>query len=85
MKKIVKEYRRGKMFEVDKWKLKELLKEKLTPIVEKFKSKYEITWYEIETHNGIYKRTYEIQKTAPYSVKRLNDKLVLDITTTFLY
>lgn len=38
-----------------------------------------ITWYEIEESFGIYKRTYSIKRSSPYSVTKINEEEIVQI------
>lgn len=46
---------------------------------------FNITWYEIETFNGIYCRTYKIQKEYPFSVFLQDEEKLLSFRRNFLW
>lgn len=55
------------------------------PIIELRKDKCVITWYEIRTHFGIHKMTYEISRFTPYTIEKKEDIKILDINMEFIY
>jgi len=44
-----------------------------------------ITWYELETHHGIFRRTYLIYRSAPYLVEKVFEEKLADIIMGFDY
>jgi len=72
-------------FSYDKEKFKELLNLYPSPIIEMGNNSCLITWYEIIIQTGIYKRTYEINRSAPYTVVKKEDIKILEIDANFIY
>ncbi len=62
------------LFEIDSY-----IKIKMLP------DKCFITWYELETHHGIFRRTYLIYKTAPYLVEKVFEEKLANINMNFNY
>jgi hypothetical protein len=62
-----------------------LLRIKPTPIIEMRKDKCVITWYEIRTHTGIHRMTYEISRLSPFTIKTMEDIELLKINMEFIY
>jgi hypothetical protein len=85
IKQIVKDHKHNKNFACDKKELKNLLKVDPTPIIKLDSENCFITWLENETHNGIYKRTYKISRSAPYRIKLVDEKLLVNISIDFVY
>ena len=73
------------LFSCELNKFKKLLKTNPKPIVKMKKNKCIVTWYEIETHHGIYKRTYEIDRFLPYHILKITDNKILTINPEFIY
>jgi hypothetical protein len=44
-----------------------------------------ISWYELETHFGIFKRSYMINRQAPYQIEKVVDDKLADIIMNFDY
>lgn len=44
-----------------------------------------ITWYEIDTHLGIHKKTYSIERHHPYLIKQIACKTIVDIDCHIIY
>jgi hypothetical protein len=85
VKQIIKEYTNNPSIECNSKDLKRLLEIDLTPIVKPASDQYVITWYEIETQKGIYKRTYAISRSVPYKIQLIDNKLLVDIICDFSY
>jgi len=85
VKQFVKEYRENKMFETSNKELRKILKVNPLPVIKFDSENYIITWYEIETHNGIYERTYKINRVAPYLVRQIKEKKLVTINLNFVY
>lgn len=62
-----------------------LLEINLTPVIELGNDKCIITWYEIRTHSGIHKLTYEISRVSPYLITTKEDIELLKINAEFFY
>lgn len=62
-----------------------LLKVNPTPVIELENYKCIIRWYEIRTHSGIHKLTYEISRLSPYTITTKEDIELLKINTEFIY
>jgi hypothetical protein len=83
---ISDEYDAMPMFEVnDTAHLKELSTIDFTPQVRFEDGLCYITLYEIETHRGIYRRTYQIQKKHPFSIYLKDEDKLLSIRRNFIY
>jgi len=85
LKQFYNNYLKTDLFSYDKEKFKGLLNLNPSPIIEMGKNSCLITWYEIMTHSGIYKRTYEISRSTPYTVVKKEDIKILEINADFLY
>ncbi len=81
----MKPFRKSTSFSVDKKEYAKLKKQEMTPKISFKEDKYIIEWYEIETHNGVYKRTYEIKNSAPYKIEQIENEKILNIQPNFLY
>jgi len=64
---------------------KKLLEINLTPVIEFGNDKCIIKWYEIRTHSGIHKLTYEISRVSPYLITTKEDVELLKINAEFFY
>ena len=53
--------------------------------VKMFPDKCFISWYELETHFGIFKRSYLISRTPPYQIEKVVDEKLADIIMNFDY
>lgn len=73
------------LFSCDMEKFEKLLNLNPSPIIKMKKRSCLITWYEIATHHGIYKRSYEISRSAPYTIEKKEDVEMLKINTEFIY
>ena len=86
LKRLYNSYlKRTDSFSYDKEKFKGLLNLNTSPIIEMKKSSCLITWYEIIIHAGIYKKTYEISRSAPYTVEQKENIKILEINADFIY
>jgi hypothetical protein len=85
VKQFVKDYRGNKMFETSKKELRKILKVNPIPVILFDSENCFIRWYEIETHKGIYERTYKISRVAPYPVKQIKEKELVTIGMNFIY
>jgi len=85
LKRLYKFYLNDKHFTYDNEKFKELLNLNPSPIIEMGKNSCLITWYEIMTNNGIFKRTYEISRSIPYTVVKKESVKILDIYDDRIY
>jgi len=85
VKQFVKDYRGNKMFETSNKELRKMLKVNPIPAILFDSENCIITWYEIETHNGIYERTYKISRFAPYRVRQIKEKELVTISMNFVY
>jgi hypothetical protein len=61
-------------YDCEENKIVELLNLDLSPIIEMSSKECLITWYEIETHNGIYKRCYRIERHSPFRIGNVADE-----------
>jgi len=55
------------------------------PEIVKKADNYTISWIEYWTHNGIYRRTYKIDRNPPYKVSLIEEELLVPITISFMY
>lgn len=85
IKQILIKYTNNSAFECNQKDLKKISKIDPTPCVKLDKDSCIITWYEIETHRGIFKRTYSISRSFPYCIQRLVNTCLLEINITFVY
>jgi hypothetical protein len=85
LKRLYKFYLNDKHFTYDKEKFKGLLNLNTSPIIEMGKNSCLITWYEIYILTGIFKRTYEISRSTPYTVVKKEDIKILDIVDDRIY
>jgi len=83
-KERMKPFRKSNLYSIDKKKYSSLKKQDMSPQVAFRDGKYIIVWYEIQTHNGVYKRKYEIEDHPPYKIERVNDENVLQIQANFM-
>jgi hypothetical protein len=73
------------LFSCDLAAFEKLCKGNLRPVVRMDRDRCRVTWYEILTHQGIYRRTYEIMRSRPYETKIAGDVEILKIRTQFIY
>jgi hypothetical protein len=85
IKKMIDGYTHNRFFDVDKKQLKSLININPFPLIKSDTNNYSITWYELETHNGFYQINYEIEKKAPYKIREISRKRLLEIIQNFNY
>lgn len=85
IKKIIKEYSENEIFSSDKFELKRL--EEMNPEIhiELKEDLAIITWIECETHWGIFKKTYSINRSSPYNVCKLTEEKLATFSPNFFY
>jgi hypothetical protein len=72
-------------FTIEEEKLRDLLQPDLSPHIELNPDECLITWYEIRTHEGIYKTTFSIERTFPFRIKDLAQEKLVAIAPQFFY
>jgi hypothetical protein len=82
---IIKYYTNNELFETNKNELRKLLKFNLTPTVQLNSNECSIIWYEIEKHNGVFRRTYRINRKQPFTITLTEDKKLASINANFMY
>jgi hypothetical protein len=82
---IIKNYKRSGAFEVDKKKLESSKEIDARIIISSTDKKYFLTWYELETHKGFYRRTYEIDRDPPYKIRLQENYQIFEIRLNFVY
>ncbi len=82
---IIKYYTNNELFETNKNDLRKLLKLNLTPTVQLNSNECSIIWYEIEKHNGVFRRTYRINRKQPFTITLTEDKKLASINANFMY
>jgi hypothetical protein len=82
---LINVYKRSRAFEVDKKKLKssKVIDTRIT--ISSTDKKYFLTWYELETHKGFYRRTYEIDRDPPYKIRLQENYQIFEIRLNFVY
>ena len=85
IKKTIKIYTDNQMFKVTKKKLNSIEKLNPTPIITSDNLTCKITWYELWTHSGLYRRSYEIERKPPYKIKLLKSDEIFNIDLSFNY
>lgn len=85
MKRLYGYYSNSADFTCSMEDFEKLLRIKPTPIIEMRKDKCVITWYEIRTHTGIHRMTYEISRLSPFTIKTMEDIELLKINMEFIY
>jgi hypothetical protein len=85
LKVMINDYKDSDSFEVDKNKLNSLIKIDTSIGINSTDKKYFITWYELETHKGFYKRSYEIDRDSPYKIRLIKSDKILEIGLNFMY
>ena len=85
MNRLYNYYLGTDLFTCDMRQFEKLLNLNPSPIIKMKKNSCLITWYEIATHRGIYKRSYEISRSAPYAIEKKEDIEILKINTEFIY
>jgi len=76
---------RKEYFKYSKKEFDELLLTDLLPLIELDSTYCKITWYEIHTHKGIFKKTYSIERKNPFNVKVIYKENIATISKTFFY
>ncbi len=85
IKKAIKGYTNNQMFKVTKKKLDSIEKIDPTPVINSDNLTCKITWYELWTHSGLYRRSYEIEREPPFKIKLLESEGIFDIDVNFDY
>lgn len=85
MKRVFKILSNVEMYTIDTKKFNALMETNLEPIVRMDKDQCFVTWYEILIHNGIYFRTYAINRSFPHSIEKTIDGKILGIQANFVY
>ncbi len=83
-KEKMKPLRNSSDYSIENKKYSSLKKQDLSPQVEFRDGKYIIIWYEIQAHNGVYRRKYEIENHPPYKIEMVNEENVLQIQANFI-
>lgn len=78
-------YKDNSDFSCELGKLENLLKTDVSPKTILNPDDCFISWYEIETHNGVFKRSYTIQRHPPYLIKKISSERVVGIAPNFFY
>ncbi len=79
-------YRKRKnSFEYSEKAISDLLHADVSPVVELDSIDCRITWYEIHTHAGIFKKTYSIERKYPFRVKNIYNETITTILPNFFY
>jgi hypothetical protein len=73
------------LFECDPVELNELLTVNPVPVICLDADNCLISLYEIEPHNGIYRRTYSIGRFYSYNIILKDEKKLVDITSNFIF
>ncbi len=82
---FIKEYSKNARFSVDSVSLKKLKYISPEPIIKVRDDYYEITWIENRTHRGIFKCTYQLERKAPYKIKKVKAVELIEIIPNFMY
>lgn len=85
MKRLYNYYLKTDLFTCKIEEFAKLLEINPTPIIEMRNDKCVITWYEIRTHFGIHKMTYEISRSSPFTIETKEDIEILKINMEFVY
>ncbi|MHC1690301.1 MAG: hypothetical protein AB9833_05655 [Bacteroidales bacterium] len=85
MMRLYNYYSKSDQFSCTIEEFAKLLKIDPTPIIEMRNDKCVITWYEILTHFGIHKMTYEISRSSPYTIDTKEDIELLKLNMEFIY
>mgnify|MGYP000883417661 CR=1 FL=1 len=83
--KTIKIYTDNPMFKVTKKKLNFIKKLNITPVIISDDLTCKITWYELWTHSGLFRRSYEIERKPPYRIKFLKSEEIFIIDLNFSY
>ncbi len=85
IKHYLNRYKEGDSFSYNEDEIRDLLHVDLTPKIKLDSSRCTITWYEIYTHAGIFKRTYTIERKYPFRIKNVDKEEITTITADFVY
>jgi hypothetical protein len=85
VKKTIKKYTDNPMFKVTEKKLNSIKKLNPIPVIMLDDLTCKITWYELWTHSGLYRRSYEIERRPPYRIKLLKSEEIFNIDKNFNY
>lgn len=77
--------KRKNSFEYSEKAISDLLHADVSPVVELDSIDCRITWYEIHTHAGIFKKTYSIERKYPFRVKNIYNETITTILPNFFY
>ncbi len=77
--------KRKDSFKYSEKEISDLLHADLSPVVELDSTDCKITWYEIHTHRGIFKKTYSIERKYPFRVKNIYNESITSISPNFFY
>ena len=82
---VIKSYSKNELFVIHMKQLNLLRKIDPTPIIKLDESMCWVIWYELETHHGLFQKTYEIERKAPYKVREAERNQIFDISLNFDY
>ena len=85
LKRLYNYYLVSELFTFDRKEFETLLNGNIRPIIVMNKNSCLITWYEIMTHSGIYKRTYEISRALPYTIEQKENVKIIEINAEFIF
>ena len=85
MKRLYNYYLKTDLYTCKIEEFAKLLEINPTPIIEMRNEKCVITWYDIRTHFGIHKMTYEISRSSPFTIETKEDIELLKINMEFIY
>lgn len=77
--------KRKDSFKYSEKEISDLLHADLSPVVKLDSINCRITWYEIHTHEGIFKKTYSIERKYPFRVKNIYNESITTISPNFFY
>lgn len=77
--------KQGSDYDYEENKIVDLLNSDLSPIIELSAKECLITWYEIETHKGIFKRCYRIERHSPFRIGKVTEEKIANISANFFY
>ncbi|MGF7140708.1 hypothetical protein [Roseimarinus sediminis] len=64
--------------DIDEYKLlRDLLETNFDAVIKQTNEHYTITWYEQYLHQGIFKRTYLIERHAPFTITKMEDEKIV--------
>lgn len=78
-------HKQGSNYDYEENKIVDLSDSDLSPIIELSEKECLITWYEIETHNGIFKRSYKIERHSPFRTGNVTEEKIANISAKFFY